>query len=473
MRAGDGARLHGWLRRGTGGAGRRGLVIYFGGNAEEVSGQVLDADAVAPWSLAAFNYRGYGLSEGRPSETALVADALVVYDRLAAREDIDPDRIVVFGRSLGSGVAVPLAAARPVRGVVLVSPFDSLRSVGRRHYPFVPVSLLLRHPFDSLAHAPSLEAPLLVIAGERDRIIPAPHSKRLLEAWTGAKRWVLLPGADHNGIHLHPGYRPRAPRVSRVSGSREVGLVAASRRRMRHDGRRARWDLIAREAHAPNRGMIRRSPRAVHREGVRFASIRTAVITSPSGVVATAANGFPVNSSARASCVIRKQENRYDGQIQPERRHPWIQSDQSMSEPVVPVADEVPQDPSPTVAPAGRRLEYDGARGPVAKIAVSNALLTLVTLGVYRFWGKTRVRRYLWSRASFLGDRAEYTGTGGSSSSASSRRSSCSRSSPRCPSGSSGRSDWTIRPTGPRRPSTRSSLSSFSSWPSTARGATA
>ena len=83
-----------------------------------------------------------------------------------------------------------------------------------------------------------------------------------------------------------------------------------------------------------------------------------------------------------------------------------------MSEPVVPVADEVPQDPSPTVAPAGRRLEYDGARGPVAKIAVSNALLTLVTLGVYRFWGKTRVRRYLWSRASFLGDRAEYTGTG-------------------------------------------------------------
>ena len=85
-----------------------------------------------------------------------------------------------------------------------------------------------------------------------------------------------------------------------------------------------------------------------------------------------------------------------------------------MSEPVVPAADEVPQDPSPTPAdaPAGQRLEYDGARGPIAKIAVSNALLTLVTLGVYRFWGKTRVRRYLWSRVSFLGDRAEYTGTG-------------------------------------------------------------
>lgn len=208
VRAGDGTRLHGWLRHGAEEADRPGLVIYFGGNAEEVSGQVFEADALAPWSLAAFNYRGYGLSEGRPSESALVADAVVVFDRLAARGDVDPDRIVVFGRSLGSGVAVQLAEARPVRGVLLVSPFDSLRSVGQRHYPFVPVGPLLRHPFDSLARAPSIRAPLLVIAGERDRIVPSIHSKRLFDAWSGPKRWIALPGADHNGIHLHPGYRP-------------------------------------------------------------------------------------------------------------------------------------------------------------------------------------------------------------------------------------------------------------------------
>ena len=207
-RAADGTRLHGWLRHGAEEAARPGLVVYFGGNAEEVSGQVLDADALAPWSLAAFNYRGYGLSEGRPSEAALVADALVAYDRFAVREDVDPARIVVFGRSLGGGVAVQLAAARPVRGVVLVSPFDSLKSVGRRHYPFVPVSLLLRHPFDSVARAPDIEAPLLVLAGERDRIVPSTHSKRLFDAWRGPKRWVLLAGADNNGIHLHPGYWP-------------------------------------------------------------------------------------------------------------------------------------------------------------------------------------------------------------------------------------------------------------------------
>ena len=208
VRAGDGTRLHGWLRHGAEDAARPGLIIYFGGNAEEVSGQVFEAGALAPWSLAAFNYRGYGLSEGRPSESALVADALVVFDRLAAREDIDPDRIVVFGRSLGGGVAVQLAESRPVRGVLLVSPFDSLRSVGQRHYPFVPVAPLLRHPFDSLARAPSIEAPLLVIAGERDRIVPSTHSKRLFDAWSGPKRWIALPGADHNGIHVHPGYWP-------------------------------------------------------------------------------------------------------------------------------------------------------------------------------------------------------------------------------------------------------------------------
>ena len=208
-RAADGTLLHGWLRHATvEETARPGLVIYFGGNAEEVSGQVLDAEALAPWSLAAFNYRGYGLSEGRPSADALVADALVAYDRLAAREDVDPERIVVFGRSLGGGVAVQLAAARPVRGVLLVSPFDSLTSVGRRHYPVIPVSLLLRHRFDSLARAPAIEAPLLVLAGERDRIVPSIHSRRLFDAWSDPKRWVLLPGADHNGIHLHPDYWP-------------------------------------------------------------------------------------------------------------------------------------------------------------------------------------------------------------------------------------------------------------------------
>ena len=207
----DGTRLHGWLRHSGENAGEvspRGLVIYFGGNAEEVSGQMFDAAQLAPWSVAAVNYRGYGLSEGRPGEAALAADALAVYDLLAARGDIDPERIVVFGRSLGSGVAVQLAAKRPVRAVMLVSPFDSLRSIARKQYPIIPVSLLLKHPFDSLARAPGIEASLLVLAGEHDTLIPPALSRRLHDAWDGQKRWELIPGADHNDIHAQPRYWP-------------------------------------------------------------------------------------------------------------------------------------------------------------------------------------------------------------------------------------------------------------------------
>ena len=208
----DGTRLHGWLRRhggeSTGEASSRGLVIYFGGNAEEVSGLMLDVTQFASWPVAAVNYRGYGLSEGRPSESSLAADALAIYDRLAARAGVDPKRIVVFGRSLGSGVAVQLAASRPVRAVILVSPFDSLRSIARKQYPIVPVSLLLKHPFDSLARAPEIEAPLLVLAGERDRLIPPVFSRHLHDAWAGPKRWELIPGADHNDIHAQPRYWP-------------------------------------------------------------------------------------------------------------------------------------------------------------------------------------------------------------------------------------------------------------------------
>ena len=205
VRTPDGVRLQGWLRH-QAGPPPHPLVVYFGGNAEEVSAQILDAAAFAPWSLAAFNYRGYGHSEGDPSETALVSDALVVHDRLAARDDIDAERIVAFGRSLGSGVAVALAARKPVHALILVSPFDSLRSIAKKTYPFVPVEPLLRHPFDSIALAPHIDAPLLVIAGDRDTLVPAAHSRRLADAWAGPVRFESLPGAGHNDIHFAPRY---------------------------------------------------------------------------------------------------------------------------------------------------------------------------------------------------------------------------------------------------------------------------
>jgi pimeloyl-ACP methyl ester carboxylesterase len=196
MDAADGTRLHAWLAKGRN-EGRQNstLVMYFGGNAEEVSWMVEEAQRRTPevsWLLV--DYRGYGASAGAPGETVLVADALRWYDHSAQGYK----SVYVFGRSLGSGVAVQLAAQRAVAGLVLVTPFDSLVEVGKRHYPFLPVSWMLKHRFDSAALAPKLSVPLLCLAATRDDIIPPVHAKRLYDAWGGPKRWVALDGAGHN-----------------------------------------------------------------------------------------------------------------------------------------------------------------------------------------------------------------------------------------------------------------------------------
>jgi len=204
LAAADGAKLRGWLVRGTGTPAP--LVIYFGGNAEEVSWLTEVAEQFSGWSLLLVNFRGYGESEGKPGEKELLEDALAIHDYAKQRPDVDPQRIVAMGRSLGSGVAVHLAAHRPLRGVILVSPYESIVEVAKRHYPFLPVSLLLRHRFDSLARAPRIEAPLLCLVATEDRVIPIPHSRALFETWRGAKTWREVPRASHDSISGEPEY---------------------------------------------------------------------------------------------------------------------------------------------------------------------------------------------------------------------------------------------------------------------------
>jgi pimeloyl-ACP methyl ester carboxylesterase len=200
----DRVKLHGWLVNATPAHSPAPILIYFGGNAEEVSWLASTGGRYAGWSLLAFNYRGYGRSEGKPGEAQLFADALTIYAYAAGRAK--GGRVAVMGRSLGSGVAVHLAAQRPVAGVILVSPYDSVESVAQGVYPFLPISLMLKHRFDSLARAPAIEAPLLCLVASADRVIPRPHSERLYAAWSGPKLWREIRPADHDSLAGEPDY---------------------------------------------------------------------------------------------------------------------------------------------------------------------------------------------------------------------------------------------------------------------------
>jgi uncharacterized protein len=202
IQAADGTRLHAWHLKPAPGAP---LVVYFGGNAEEVSWMLARAAQNTPgtgWLLV--DYRGYGSSGGAPSERALTADGQLWHDH--AMEKLGAQTIVLFGRSLGSGVAVQIAAARPVAGLILVAPYDSLTSVARHYYPYLPVRWMLKHPFDSASRAAQIAAPLLCLVAEHDEVIPVGHSKRLFDAWKGPKRWVELKRAGHNSTDDAPDF---------------------------------------------------------------------------------------------------------------------------------------------------------------------------------------------------------------------------------------------------------------------------
>ena len=179
-------------------------IVYFGGNAEDVASTLPDLSAQFPdHALFLMHYRGYGGSSGRPSEAALVDDALALFDEVHRWHP----EVVVIGRSLGSGVAVQLAAQRPVQRLVLVTPFDSLRAVAQRLYPWVPVGWLLHDRFESDALAPSLRMPTRLIVAGRDEVVDPAHARRLYEAFApGIARLDEVPKAGHNDISEHPSY---------------------------------------------------------------------------------------------------------------------------------------------------------------------------------------------------------------------------------------------------------------------------
>lgn len=196
--------LTAWLVRPA--EGKAPLLIYFGGNAEEVSWTALNADRTGDHALLLVNYRGYGGHGGEVSETALIADALAVFDQAKALANIRNDRISLHGRSLGSGVAVAVAAARTVDKVILTTPFDSLRAIADNTYPYLPTSWLLRHPFDSVTRAAQVKAPVLMLVADRDQIMRPNQHEALAAAWKGPVQVKRFATADHNDIPETVGY---------------------------------------------------------------------------------------------------------------------------------------------------------------------------------------------------------------------------------------------------------------------------
>ena len=188
-------------------------VVYFGGNAEDVSRPVDALQAqFGGAAVYALHYRGYGGSEGMPSEAALVDDGRALVAHVAARHP----ELVLVGRSLGSGVAVQVARTHPPRHLVLVTPFDSMVRLAQRHVRWMPAEPILRERYESAAHAAMIETPTTLIVAGRDEVVPPAHAKALLAAFRpGVAKAVMLEGAGHNDIDLHPGYGAALSNVAR------------------------------------------------------------------------------------------------------------------------------------------------------------------------------------------------------------------------------------------------------------------
>jgi fermentation-respiration switch protein FrsA (DUF1100 family) len=200
----DGERIVGWYKPAAPG---RATLLYFHGNGGSLLNRRDRARLLTEGGrgLLLASYRGYSGSTGSPSESGLRIDARTAYDWLA--KQVPTDRIVLYGESLGSGVAVRLATERPIAGLILDAPFTSTADVAGHHYWYLPI-WLLRDQYRSIDRIHEVKTPLLVMHGDRDGVIPIALGERLFEAAPQPKRFVKLPGVDHVSVLEEGGLAP-------------------------------------------------------------------------------------------------------------------------------------------------------------------------------------------------------------------------------------------------------------------------
>jgi uncharacterized protein len=228
LRTSDGEKLIAWH---VPPRGEKPLVLYFQGNGGALmlrAGRFrsLVADGTG---LLALSYRGYGGSSGSPTETGLIRDGEAAYR--FATERYGPARLALWGESLGSGVAVALAATHPVGAMILEAPFTSAADVGAGHYPFLPVRLLIKDPFYSDRRILDVRAPVLVLHGVRDSIVPIALGEKLFALIPGPKQFIRFPAAGHNDLEDFGASRVAGEFLARVFDEANAASESAQKLR--------------------------------------------------------------------------------------------------------------------------------------------------------------------------------------------------------------------------------------------------
>jgi uncharacterized protein len=203
----DGTKLHGWLVEHP---QPRAVVLYAHGNGENVAylGPYLKQLSEELWlTILAFDYRGYGRSEGSPHEQGILEDAAAAHAWLTKRTGLAPNQIVLMGRSLGGGVAIDLAAKNGARGLIVQNTFTSLPDAAAWHYPWAPVRWLMRNRYDSLAKIGKYQGPLLASHGTADEVVPFALGQKLFAAAPGRKEFFTIEGRGHNDPEPREYYR--------------------------------------------------------------------------------------------------------------------------------------------------------------------------------------------------------------------------------------------------------------------------
>lgn len=192
-------RLQGWFIK-TENFKNDPIIIYFGGNAEDISCNLSYLEVKQQASILLLNYRGFGKSSGKPSQNALFADAVAVYDHLINSMQILPENIYLIGRSIGSSIAAYVASKRKTAGLVLITPFDSVANLAARKYKLLPLKFFLKSSFNTIEYLKAVKEKILIIAAEKDEVIPKKCLDNLVKKFHSNLDLLIIKDADHQNV---------------------------------------------------------------------------------------------------------------------------------------------------------------------------------------------------------------------------------------------------------------------------------